>query len=67
MDDSSGDSDSSERIWIKVTPDQARWFCGLDDDPMTEDTGRGPAQPRTKREGDQDVETESPRSWKIWC
>ena len=36
MDDFSEDSESSERMWIKVTPDQARWFCGLDDAPVPE-------------------------------
>ena len=60
MDDFSGDSDSSERIWIKVTPDQARWFCGLDDDPITKDAGGSPAQPGKKGEDEQDVETEGP-------
>ena len=60
MDDFSGDSDSSERIWIKVTPDQARWFSGLNDDPITEDAGRSPAQPSTKGEDEQDAETEGP-------
>ena len=34
MDDFSEDSESSERMWIKVTPDQARWFCGLDEVPV---------------------------------
>ena len=40
MEDFSEDSESSDRIWIKVTPDQARWFCGLDDVPVTGDVHR---------------------------
>ena len=36
MDDVSEDSDTSERIWIKVTAEQARQFCGLDDTPVAE-------------------------------